>query len=247
MADTPRAPIVAIDGPAGSGKSTVARLVAARAGLQYINSGAMYRAVALAALRAGIDAGDADRLADLTAVLPIRFTTDLDGRVRTWVDEEDVSAAITTPEVSQRASQVAVIPAVRAHLVARQQAYGRDGGIVMEGRDIQTVVFPDAEIKVFLTASPEERAARRWRELSATGEAADRDAVLAAVIDRDRRDAERDVAPMRAASDAVLVDTDGCTIDEVVACLLRLIDAWRAQPALRGAALAAAAGCGRGA
>jgi len=242
-----RRPIVAIDGPAGSGKSTVAQLVARRAGMQFISSGALYRAAALCALRAGVTATDRARLVELAAALNVRFSTDADGTVRACLDGEDVTEALRQPGVDPVASAIATIPALREHVVAKLRAYGQEGGIVMEGRDIQTVVFPDAEIKVFLTASPEERARRRWKELTAHGESLSYSDVLADVRARDRRDEEREASPLRAAPGAICVATDGMTIAQVVECLLRLIDAWRRAPELRGSELARAAGCGEGA
>jgi len=236
-------PVVAIDGPAGSGKSTVAQQAAQLAGLQFISSGAMYRAVALCALRAGTLATDRDRLEQIAATLPIRFTTAADGTVRTIVAEEDVTDALRDPAVAQVAAIIAALPAVRAHLVAKQQAYGRDGGIVMEGRDIQTVVFPNADIKLFVTASPEERALRRWKELQAQETPADYRTVLAEVIERDARDESREASPLRAAPDAITIVTDGQTVEQVVHYLLRIIDTWRADPSLHGQALARVAGC----
>jgi len=223
---TNRQPIVAIDGPAGSGKSTVAQRVARAAGLQFISSGSLYRAVALCALRQG-EAMARERLIDLAAALQIRFSTDADGTVRAWVDAEDVTEALRRPEVEQIAAVVATIPEVRAHLVAKLQAYGRGGGLVMEGRDIQTVVFPDAEIKVFLTASPEIRAKRRWSELRAKGTPVEFQQVLGEVNARDGKDVRREADPLRAAPDAIRIDTDTMTIDAVVARILRLIDDWR--------------------
>lgn len=237
-----RQPIVAIDGPAGSGKSTVATLLAERAGLQCISSGAMYRAVALHALREGIAPTDRAHLTAVAAALAIRFAGE-----RVFVNGEDVTAALREPAVGEMASTLATYPEVRAHLVAKQQAYGRDGGIVMEGRDIQTVVFPEAEIKVFLEASAAERARRRWQELLARGEAVTYEVVLEEVVARDRRDTEREASPLRPATDAICVDTDGQTVAHVVDCLLSIVDTWRAHPDLRGAALARAAGCGTGA
>ena len=243
---TTRQPIVAIDGPAGSGKSTVAQCVARRAGLQFISSGVLYRATALRALRGGVPAADRARLIELAATLNARFSMDAGGNMRIALDGEDVTDALRQPGVDQVASAIAVIPELRAHIVAKLQAYGREGGIVMEGRDIQTVVFPDAEIKIFLTASPEERARRRWKELTEQGESVQYSEVLADVRARDRRDEEREASPLRAASDAVRVDTDTMTIDQVVDCILRMVDAWRNDPSLRGQALANAAGCGEG-
>ncbi|MHB0935438.1 MAG: (d)CMP kinase [Armatimonadota bacterium] len=244
---TNRQPIVAIDGPAGSGKSTVAQLVAQRAGLQFISSGALYRATALCAMRRGVTAADRARLIELAATLDVRFTTDPDGTLRIAVDGEDATESLRQPGVDQIASAIATIPELRAHIVARLRDYGREGGIVMEGRDIQTLVFPDAEIKIFLTASAEERARRRWRELAAKGESSSYGEVLADVRARDRRDEEREASPLCAASDAVRVDTDAMTADQVVECILRIIDAWRNAPQLRGGSLARAAGCGEGA
>jgi len=243
---TPRLPIVAIDGPAGSGKSTVAQRVARRAGLQFISSGALYRATALRAVRLGVPATDQARLTALATDLPVQFTTDVDGTVRTFLDGDDVTAALRDPGVGQIASAIAVIPALRAQIVARLRALGRDGGLIMEGRDIQTVVFPDADVKLFLTASAEERARRRWQELTGAGESVTFGAVLDEVRARDARDEGRDASPLRAAPDAILLDTDGLTIDQVVDCILQILAAWQRTPSLRGDALARAAGCAGG-
>lgn len=236
-----RLPIVAIDGPAGTGKSTVAKLAAERTGLQFISSGSMYRAVALSALRQGIAFTAHDRLIDLARELEFRFTTDKNGAIHTFINGEDVTAAIREPEVGARASDVATIPALRAELVAKQQAYGRQGGIIMEGRDIQTVVFPDADIKVFLNASAEERAQRRWKELVNNGDNVEFADVLAEVQARDKQDVEREASPLRAADDAICLDTDRRTIEQVVTCLVQLIETWKAHPELHGQALARAA------
>ena len=236
---TTRQPIVAIDGPAGSGKSTVAQRVAERTGLQFISSGSMYRGVALCALRAGMPLTDHEALTALAQRLQFRFTTE-QGLVRTCIDGEDVTQALRDPAIGELASTVATIPTVRAALVAKLQAYGAHGGIVMEGRDIQTVVFPQAEIKVYLSASEEERARRRWKELVARGESISFDAVLQEVCERDARDAGREASPLCAAPDAICFDTDGLTIEQVVDGLVRLIDTWRAYPHLRGDELARA-------
>ena len=218
-----RLPIVALDGPAGSGKSTVARLVARQAGLQFISSGAMYRAVALLAQRAGVPATDRDALIALAEQLELHFTTDPDSAVRAWMDGVEVTDALRQPGVEQIASIIATIPELRARLVRKQQEYGRRGGIIMEGRDIQTVVFPDAEFKIFLTASAEERARRRWKELHARDERLTYAEVLAEVEARDRRDEERAASPLRAAPDAIIVNTDGLTIAQVVERVLCII------------------------
>lgn len=197
--------LIAIDGPAGAGKSTVARAVAAALGFTYLDTGAMYRCVALAELRGAAD--------------PLACAIGLDG-TSVALDGEDVSAAIRAPEVSERASQVAARPEVRAALVRHQRELIAAGDYVAEGRDIGTVVAPGAELKVFLTASPEERARRRAAE---TG--ADARAVLADQVQRDERDSTREHSPLTAASDAVEVDTTGLQIDEVVRRIVALATA----------------------
>ena len=199
--------LIAIDGPAGAGKSTVARAVAAALGFTYLDSGAMYRCVALAELRG----------ADDPLACEIAFAG---GQVK--LDGEDVTDEILTPQVSARASEVAARPEVRSHLVALQREMIRDGDYVAEGRDIGTVVAPDAELKVFLTASPEERAQRRAAQ---TG--ADPAQVLAEQLERDERDATREHSPLQAAPDALQVDTTGRSVDEVVAEIARLVQAVR--------------------
>jgi cytidylate kinase len=198
--------LIAIDGPAGAGKSTVARAVADALGFTYLDTGAMYRCIALAELRG---AGD-----PLACAIELGDTVTLDG--------EDVSAAIRTPQVSERASHVAARPEVRAHLVDLQRSMIAGGDYVAEGRDIGTVVAPDAELKVFLTASPEERARRRAEQLGV-----DVASVLADQRERDTRDTTREHSPLQPADDAVLVDTTGLSIDEVVARIVGLVGAVR--------------------
>ena len=204
--------VIAIDGPAGAGKSTVARALARRLGLTYLDSGAMYRAVALAALERGMDLDDGDRLGELAARLEIA----LDGGAVS-LNGDDVSERIREPEVSAAASRVSVHPHVRTAVVERQRALLAAGGYVAEGRDIGTVVAPAATLKVFLTAAPDERARRRAAE---TGEPAA--TVLAALRDRDRRDEGREHAPLRPAADAVEIDTTGLDVDAVVDRIVRL-------------------------
>lgn len=214
---TPQGIRIAIDGPASSGKGTIARLVAARLGYAYVDTGALYRGVGLAVLRAG---GDPTREADAAALarkLVFRFTW-ADGRLVVRLDGEDVTAAIRTEAVSRAASAVAVHPEVRAALLETQRAMGAAGGVVMDGRDVGTVVLPDAELKVFLDASLDERAARRAREIPGSRV----EDVRSELDARDRQDAGRASAPLRRADDAILVDTTGRTIDEVVQQVLAL-------------------------
>ncbi len=211
--------VIAIDGPAGSGKSTVARLLAARLGWLYLDTGAMYRAVAYLALRDGVALDDAASLTALTRNAHISFTPE--GRV--LAGETDVSEEIRRPSVSASVSEVSAHAAVRDILVEQQRRLAQDGDCVMEGRDIGTVVFPDAAVKVYLTADPAVRAERRRKELIAKGEHTSSAETLAAIEARDRFDAGRDVAPLRAAADAVVVDTTALSIDEVVAALSALV------------------------
>src|SRR5438094_5724923 len=204
--------IVTIDGPAGSGKSTAARALAARIGFEYLDTGAMYRAVALALARRGIDLGN---VGAVEAALPASDKEMPPGRV--LLDGEDVTAAIRAPVVSQGASRVAVLPAVRRFLAAEQRRIAVGKSIVCEGRDQGTFVFPDAGCKFFLTADPVVRAERRYHELLAKGERVSHDDVLTAQQERDARDASRDLAPMQPAADAVLLDTTHLSASEVVA------------------------------
>jgi len=205
--------VIAIDGPAGAGKSSVARAVAAELGFTYLDSGAMYRCVALAAAEAGVDPDDADPVGTLAEGLEIGF----DGRGQVLLGERQVGDAIRTPEVTAVASRVSVHPAVREALVARQRELIAAGRYVAEGRDIGTVVSPEAPLKVFLTATDEERARRRAAQ---SGE--DFEAVLAAQRRRDARDTEREHGALRAAADAVELDTTGLDLDAVVARVVAL-------------------------
>lgn len=215
-------PVVAIDGPTASGKSTVARGVAGRLGFQYVDTGAMYRSVALAAIRRGLDLSDTDAVAHLAQTLAIEIRYGEHGH-RIVLDGEDVTEAIRTPEVSDGASLVSTSPGVRAAMVARQREMGADGGVVMEGRDIGTVVFPDAEVKVFLKASLEARARRRHDELKARGVNVDFDEVRRTEAQRDQRDETRALSPLRPAADAVELDTTNQTVEEVIETIVRLV------------------------
>ncbi|MBX3193082.1 MAG: (d)CMP kinase [Labilithrix sp.] len=217
-------PIVAIDGPAGAGKSTVARRLADALGFVLVDTGAMYRAVALAASRASIDWKDGKALAEMARGLVSRsaltFERDAELGVRVKLAGEDISEAIRTPDMAQGASTVSTHGEVRAELLELQRMAGRDGGVVLEGRDIGTVVFPDAEVKFFLTASPECRAKRRHAELVAKGTSASFEDTLADVKRRDAQDENRAVAPLRRADGAILVDSTALSFEETVAHML---------------------------
>lgn len=207
--------IVAIDGPSGAGKSSVTRALADRLGYLHIDTGAMFRVVALMASRGGIDPGDHRSLAGLCAGLNIEFAV-ADGACRVLANGEDVTGDIRTPEISLLTSRVAAIPAVRNHLLFLQRRMGEQGGVVLEGRDIGTVVFPGADIKFYLTASAEERGRRRFAELQAKGVQVNLAQTVAEVVQRDEQDINRDYAPLRRADDAVEIDSTALTLEEVI-------------------------------
>lgn len=209
--------IVAIDGPSGAGKSTLSRLLAERLGYIHIDTGAMYRSVALAAHRQGIDLDDAAALGALCRRIRIELRPVPGGGLRVWLDGGDVSEAIRTPENSLRTSRVSACPAVREALVEMQRRLGEAGGVVLEGRDIGSVVFPQAEVKFFLTASARERGRRRWLELREKGVAVELAQTIAEVEDRDRADSQRSHSPLVRPADAVEVDSSGLDIDQVLA------------------------------
>lgn len=207
--------VVTIDGPAGAGKSTAARLLAERLGYALLDTGAIYRAVALTARQQDVPWDDGPRLGALALALPIRFEF-RDGINRVLVGDTDLTTAIRAPEISDGASRVSALPEVRDGLLELQRRLGAQGGVVVEGRDVGTVVFPQAGAKFFLTASAAERARRRTAELRASGRPADERAVLEEILVRDDRDTNRAVAPLRKADDAVQIDSDNLTIDQVV-------------------------------
>jgi cytidylate kinase len=215
---------IAIDGPAGTGKSSVSRGLARALGARYLDTGAMYRIVTLAVVRAGIDLSDTPAIEEAAADIPLSVGYDSD-EVRAYLDAEDVSAEIRGDEVTAAVSAVSAVPAVRARLVGLQRELASGtGSVVVEGRDIGTVVLPDADVKVFLTATAEERARRRNDQNVASGLADDYDAVLADVKRRDHLDSTRAVSPLRAADDALVIDTSDMTESEVIAHLLELVE-----------------------
>ena len=214
--------IIAIDGPSGAGKSTLAKRLANELKFTYLDTGAMYRALALKVLREGIELTDDARLKELIAATRIDLK-ETAGQLQVLLDGADVAAEIRSPEVSQMASKVSALRAVRARMLELQRDIGRRGSVVAEGRDIGTVIFPAAEVKIFLHASVRERAKRRHDELERTGRAVDYAQTLREIEERDKRDSERDIAPLRQAEDAVSMDSSALTADEVAARALQYV------------------------
>ena len=211
----PKGLIIAIDGPSGAGKSTIARLLAKRLGYLQIDTGAMYRAVALLVSQAGIDPDDAAAVERLCNSADIRLDCSNCSQ-KVFANGRDVTELIRTPEMSLMTSRISALKPVRESMMVLQRRMGRDGGVVLEGRDIGTAVFPDAELKFFLFASPEERGKRRFAELVGNGERVTLEETIEAVCRRDRQDSQRDLAPLRQAEDAIPVDSSLISIDEVV-------------------------------
>ena len=211
--------IIAIDGPSGAGKSTLAKHLAKELKFVYLDTGAMYRALALKVLRQGIDLADDARLEELIAGTEIDLE-ETNGKLAVLLDGVDVGGEIRTPEVSQMASKVSALRIVRARMLELQREMGRRGSVVAEGRDIGTVIFPDAEVKIFLDASAGERARRRYNELKGAGRAVDYEETLREIEERDKRDSERDLAPLRKAEDAVMMDSSNATADDVATKVL---------------------------
>lgn len=213
---------IAIDGPAGAGKSTISKAVAKRLGFIYIDTGAMYRSVGLAALNAGIDTKDAKGLETILGDIDIIIENTGDSQ-KFYLNGTDVTEEIRKPEVSVAASDVAVVPAVRLKLVELQRKMAENADVLMDGRDIGTYVLPDAELKVFLTASVDERARRRYAELCEKNQCVTFDEVKNDIIYRDKNDSEREFAPLREAEDSVLVDSTDMSINDVISKILNLV------------------------
>ena len=214
--------IVAIDGPSGAGKSTLAKRVAREFGFMYLDTGALYRALGLKVLRQGAEVADDARMAELVKATDIDLT-ERDGQLEVFLDGEEVSALIRTPEVSQMASRVSALKAVRLKLFELQRALARRGSVVAEGRDIGTVVFPEAEVKIFLDASARERARRRSEELRAVGRAVGIEETEREMEERDRRDRERELAPLRKAEDALTIDSSSLDAEAVAERVIKKI------------------------
>ena len=215
-------PIITIDGPSGSGKGTIARRVASQLGWHLLDSGALYRLVGLVAGRQRLDPANEAAHAHLAENLDVRFGMTDAGEEQIWLEDAEVSTLIRSEQAGDGASRVAVMPGVRAGLLQRQRAFARPPGLVADGRDMGTVIFPSAGLKIFLTASPEERARRRYNQLKDKGLDANLAALSLEIAERDRRDASRAVAPLKPADDAVIVDSTSMTIDAVVARVLEL-------------------------
>ena len=214
---------VAIDGPAGAGKSTISRAAAKELGYIYIDTGALYRTVGLNAMRKGADVNDSESVvATLTDDLKVELRF-IDGEQRMFLCGEDVSDKIRTPEASMAASRVSAVPKVRQYLFDLQKNLAKNNNCIMDGRDIGTVVLPDAKVKIFLTASPEARAQRRYKELIEKGMNVKYDDVLADMIKRDYDDSHRAIAPLKQADDAVLADTSDCTLEESIELIIKII------------------------
>ena len=214
---------VAIDGPSGAGKSTIARSVARELGFVYVDTGAIYRTLGYAAFSRGMDPQDAEAVTALLKTLSIRMDYDSDGLQRMYLGEEDVTDKIRLPEISMYASRVSAIPAVRAFLLEMQQDMARHRSVIMDGRDVGTVVLPQADVKIFLTATAEDRALRRYQELQRRGTPEDFEQLLAEIRQRDENDTRRAAAPLRPAEDAVMLDTTGNTFEQSSEIVLKLI------------------------
>jgi cytidylate kinase len=213
-------PVIAIDGPSGSGKGTIARRVAEALGYHLLDSGALYRLVALSARKSGVSLENGEKLAHLALELDVRFDSNEHGEEQIWLGDEDVTRQIRTEEAGAGASAVARIPAVREALLERQRAFQRPPGLVADGRDMGSHVFPNAGLKVFLTASPEERARRRYKQLKDKGLNVSLAALSRDIEGRDKRDSERSVAPLRPAEDARILDSSGQSIETVTKTVL---------------------------
>lgn len=215
---------VAIDGPSGAGKSTIAKLCAEALGLLYVDTGAIYRTVGLAAREAGVDPKDPDAVQALLPLIKINMNHDESGLQRMLLNDRDVTDEIRHPDISLYASAVSAIPAVRAFLLDMQRQLARENSVVMDGRDIGTVVLPDADVKLFLTATPEDRAQRRYEELLQRGAKTSYEEVLRDLKKRDEADSTRKAAPLRPAADAICVDTTGNTLEESFRLLKEIIE-----------------------
>lgn len=221
--------VIAIDGPAGAGKSDISKMLAAQLGFAYLDTGAMYRAIALKALRGGVELDNSAALGDMLACTELDVRCSREGAPEVVLDGEDVTGLLRTQQVGDAASRVSALKLVREWLLEAQRSIARSGDVIMDGRDIGTEVLPDAEVKIYLTASCEVRARRRLAQLLQKGEHAELDDVMREVRERDERDMKRDVSPLRQADDAVLVDSGDMTREEVVKAIMDCVSAARAR------------------
>lgn len=224
MSSENNVPIITIDGPSGTGKGTICHMLAEHLGWHFLDSGALYRVLAFAAVKYQVDLDNVGKLVPLAQALNLRFEVDTVGRSIIYLDNQNVSSDIRTEQCGQNASKIAVIPEVREALLARQRAFATPPGLVTDGRDMGTVVFPNAQLKIYLTASTEERAARRYLQLQESGNNASLAQVVDELVKRDARDTARTHSPLKPAEDAVLIDTTGLTIVQVFANVLQLVD-----------------------
>lgn len=227
-----KAPVITIDGASGTGKGTVSQLIAKRLGWKFLDSGALYRVLALAAQKHAVALDNEKALEVLAEHLDVQFVAQGIESTRVILEGEDVSDTIRTEKTGNAASIIAALPAVRDSLLSRQRAFREEPGLIADGRDMGTVVFPDADLKIFLLASPEERAMRRYNQLKERGISVTLSDLIKELQERDRRDQERSVAPLKPAEDAIRVDTDRLTIDQVVDRIISEIDRKKAFPAI---------------
>ena len=214
---------IAIDGPSGAGKSTLAKALAARLGFYYVDTGAIYRTVGLYVARQGGDCGKTEEVVPRLSEISITMSYGEDGLQHMLLNDEDVTEAIRANEVSRYASQVSAIPAVREFLLEMQRELARQHSVIMDGRDIGTVVLPQADVKVFLTASVEQRALRRWKELQAKGDTPPLETIREQIVERDYADTHREIAPLRQAEDAVVLDTSDLDLDQSIEALFSIV------------------------
>lgn len=215
---------IAIDGPSGAGKSTLAKMLAAKLGFLYVDTGAIYRTVGVYVCKQGVEPDDAAAVTELLPHIAIKMAHGEDGLQRMYLNGEDVTDAIRRNEISAYASKVSAIPSVRTFLLDMQRSLARENNVIMDGRDIGTVVLPDADLKIYLTADPKDRAERRYFELVERGQQVEREQVLQDVLERDERDMNRPVSPLKQADDAVVVDTTGNTLEESFRVMLGTIE-----------------------
>ncbi|WP_367607149.1 (d)CMP kinase [Legionella sp. W05-934-2] len=224
MGEAKQVPVITLDGPSGTGKGTISLLLAQKLGWHYLDSGAIYRVFAYGTLQNHIDSTDLSQLVSLAKKLPLRFVINEAGEQQVFYEQTDVTSAIRTPTCSQKASELAAIPEVRSALLQRQRDFATPPGLVTDGRDMGTVVFPDAFLKIYMDASADERAKRRYLQLQSSEKNASLAQVIKEIKERDKRDRERSVAPLKPAENSVIIDTTSLTIVQVLSIVLQLVE-----------------------